>query len=109
MCKWNLHRGSDVEAMRTRWHGGGSEEELGGAHRAEAGLYYRSESSSERRMTQPRGNTRYKSGNIRKSPYYKTRVIESGGRKEGIGKGVGTEAEVEGRCRSDRRERRLSE
>jgi len=109
MCKWNLHRGGDVEAMRTRWHGGGSEEELGGARRAEAGLYYRSESSSERRMTQPRGNTRYKSGNVRKSPYYETRVIESGGRKEGIGKGAGTEAEAEGRCRSNRRERRLSE
>jgi len=28
MCKWNLHRGGDVEAMRTRWYGGGSEEEL---------------------------------------------------------------------------------
>jgi len=68
MCKWNLHRGGDVEAMRTQWHGGGSEEELSGARRAEAGLCYRSESSSERRMTQSRGNTRYKSGNIRKSP-----------------------------------------
>ena len=68
MCKWNLHRGGDVGAMRTRWHGGGSEEELGGARRAEAGLYYRSESSSEQGTTQSRGNTRYKSGNIRKSP-----------------------------------------
>ena len=28
MCKWDLHRGGDVEAMRTRWNGGGSEEEL---------------------------------------------------------------------------------
>jgi len=28
MCKWNLHRGSDVEAMRMRWYGSGSEEEL---------------------------------------------------------------------------------
>ena len=28
MCKWNLHRGGEVEAMRTRWYGGGSEEEL---------------------------------------------------------------------------------
>ena len=28
MCKWNLHRGSEVEAMRTRWYGSGSEEEL---------------------------------------------------------------------------------
>jgi len=28
MCKWNLHRGGEVEAMRTRWHGSGSEEEL---------------------------------------------------------------------------------
>jgi len=28
MCKWNLHRGSDVEAMRTRWNRSGSEEEL---------------------------------------------------------------------------------
>jgi len=51
-----------------RWHGGGSKEELGGARRAEVGLYYRSESSREQRMTQSRGNTRYKSGNIRKSP-----------------------------------------
>jgi len=109
MCKWNLHRGGDVEAMRTRWHRGGSEEELGGARRAEVGPYYQSESSSEQRMTQPRGNTRYKSGNVRKSPYYETRVIESGGRKEGIGKEAGTEAEAEGRCRSDQRERRLSE
>jgi len=68
MCKWNLHRGGDVGAMQTQWYRGGSEEELGGAHRAEVGLYYRSESSSERGMTQTRGNTRYKSGNIRKSP-----------------------------------------
>jgi len=28
MCKWNLHRGGEVEAMRTRWYGSGSEEEL---------------------------------------------------------------------------------
>jgi len=28
MCEWNLHRGGEVEAMRTRWYGGGSEEEL---------------------------------------------------------------------------------
>ena len=28
MCKWNLHRGGDVEAMRTQWYGSGSEEEL---------------------------------------------------------------------------------
>jgi len=28
MCKWNLHRGGEVEAMRTRWYRGGSEEEL---------------------------------------------------------------------------------
>ena len=28
MCEWNLHRGGEVEAMRTRWHGSGSEEEL---------------------------------------------------------------------------------
>jgi len=28
MCKWNPHRGGEVEAMRTRWHGSGSEEEL---------------------------------------------------------------------------------
>jgi len=28
MCKWDLHRGGDVEAMQTRWNGGGSEEEL---------------------------------------------------------------------------------
>jgi len=68
MCKWNLYRGGDVEAMRTRWYGGGSEEELGGARRAEAGLHYRSESSSKWEMTQINGNTRYKSGNIRKSP-----------------------------------------
>jgi len=26
--KWKLHTGSEVEAMRTRWYGGGSEEEL---------------------------------------------------------------------------------
>jgi len=26
MCKWNLHRGSEVEAMQTRWYGSGSEE-----------------------------------------------------------------------------------
>ena len=50
--RWKLHTGSEVEAMQTRWNGGGSEEELGGAHRAEAGLYYRSESSSERRVIQ---------------------------------------------------------
>ena len=68
MCKWNLHRGGDVEAMRTQWYGGGSKEELGGAHRAEAGLYYWGESSSEQGMTETRGNTRNKSGNIRKSP-----------------------------------------
>jgi len=52
MCKWNLHRGGDVEAMQTQWYGGGSEEELGGAHRVEAGLYYRSKSSSEQGVTQ---------------------------------------------------------
>jgi len=68
MCKWNLHRGGDVGAMRTWWNGGGSKEELSGAHRAEAGLCYRSESSSERGMIEARGNTRNKSGNIRKSP-----------------------------------------
>ena len=28
MCKWNLHGGSEVEAMRTWWYRGGSEEEL---------------------------------------------------------------------------------
>ena len=28
MWKWKLHTGSEVEAMRTRWYGGGSEEEL---------------------------------------------------------------------------------
>jgi len=28
MCKWNLHRGDEVEAMRTWWYGSGSEEEL---------------------------------------------------------------------------------
>jgi len=28
MCEWNLHRGGEVEAMRTRWYGSGSEEEL---------------------------------------------------------------------------------
>jgi len=28
MCKWNLHRGGDVGAMRTRWYRGGSEEGL---------------------------------------------------------------------------------
>jgi len=28
MCEWNLHRGGEVEAMRTQWYGGGSEEEL---------------------------------------------------------------------------------
>ena len=68
MCKWNLHRGGDMGAMRTRWYGGGSEEELSGARRAEAGLCYRSESSSEWGMIDTRGNTRNKSGNIRKSP-----------------------------------------
>jgi len=26
--KWELHTGSEVEAMRTRWNGGGSEEEI---------------------------------------------------------------------------------
>ena len=68
MCKWNQHRGGEVEAMRTRWYGGGSEEGLSGARRAEAGLHYRSESSSKRGMIQTRGNTGYKSGNTRKSP-----------------------------------------
>ena len=68
MCKWNLHRGGDVEAMRMRWYGGGSEEGLSGARRAEVGLHYRSESSSEWKMIQTWGNTGYKSGNIRKSP-----------------------------------------
>jgi len=68
MCKWNLHRGGDVEAMRTRWHRGGSEEELSGARRAEVGLHYWSESSSERRIIQTWGNTGYRLGNIRKSP-----------------------------------------
>jgi len=54
MCKWNLHKGGDVEAMQMWWYGGGSKEELGGVCRAEAeaGLYYRSESSSERGMIQ---------------------------------------------------------
>jgi len=28
MCKWNLHRGGEVEAIRTQWYGSGSEEEL---------------------------------------------------------------------------------
>jgi len=28
MCKWNLHRGGEVEAMRTWWYRSGSEEEL---------------------------------------------------------------------------------
>jgi len=28
MCKWDLHRGGEVEAMRTQWYGSGSEEEL---------------------------------------------------------------------------------
>ena len=28
MCKWNLHRGGEVEAMRTRWYGSGSKEGL---------------------------------------------------------------------------------
>ena len=28
MWKWKLHTGSEVEAMRMRWYGGGSEEEL---------------------------------------------------------------------------------
>jgi len=28
MCKWNLHRGGEVEAMQTWWYGGGSEEGL---------------------------------------------------------------------------------
>jgi len=28
MCEWNLHRGGEVEAMRTQWYRGGSEEEL---------------------------------------------------------------------------------
>jgi len=68
MCEWNLHRGSDVEAMRTRWYGGGSEEELGVVRRVEAGLHHQSKSSSEWEMTQTKGNTRHKSGNIRKSP-----------------------------------------
>jgi len=26
--KWELHTGSEVEAMRTRWNGSGSEEEI---------------------------------------------------------------------------------
>ena len=91
--------------MERKWKRRG----ISGARRAEAGLHYRSESSSERGITQSRGNTRYQSGNIRKSPYYETRVIESGGREEGIGKEAGAEAEAEGRCRSDRRERGLSE
>jgi len=68
MCKWNQHRGSEVEAMRMQWYGGGSKEELSGAHRAEAGLHYRGESSSKWGMIQMRGNTGYKPGNIRKSP-----------------------------------------
>jgi len=63
MCKWNLHRGGDVGAMRTRWYGGGSEEELSGARRAEAGLCYRSESSNER-------------GNDRDKRKYKKRIRE---------------------------------
>jgi len=45
--KWELHTGSEVEAMRTRWNGGGNS----GARGAE-GLHYRSESSSERRVIQ---------------------------------------------------------
>jgi len=28
MCKWNLHRGGEVEAMRTQWYRSGSKEEL---------------------------------------------------------------------------------
>jgi len=24
MCKWNLHRGGEVEAIQTQWHGSGS-------------------------------------------------------------------------------------
>jgi len=28
MCKWNLHRGGEVEAMRPWWYGSGSKEEL---------------------------------------------------------------------------------
>jgi len=53
--RWKLHTGSEVEAMRTRWNGGGSEEELSGARRAGTGLYYWSESSSERRVIQTQG------------------------------------------------------
>jgi len=26
--RWKLHTGSEVEAMQTRWNGGGSEEEM---------------------------------------------------------------------------------
>jgi len=52
MCKWNLHRGSEVEAMQTQWYRGGSEEELSGVCRAEAGLHYWGESSSERGIIQ---------------------------------------------------------
>ena len=28
MCKWNLHRGGEVEAIQTWWYRGGSKEEL---------------------------------------------------------------------------------
>jgi len=68
MCKWNLHRGGEVEAMQMWWYRGGSKEELSGVHRVEVGLHYQSKSSSEQRMIQTWGNTGYKPGNIRKSP-----------------------------------------
>jgi len=28
MWRWKLHTGSEVEAMRTRWNGSGSKEEI---------------------------------------------------------------------------------
>jgi len=28
MCKWNLHKGGEVEAIQTQWYVSGSEEEL---------------------------------------------------------------------------------
>ena len=49
--KWELHTGSEVEAMRMWWNGSGSEEEIVERVGRE-GLHHRSESSSERRVIQ---------------------------------------------------------
>jgi len=108
MCEWNLHRGGEVEAMRTRWYGGGSEEEL--VERAGRRRVYtigispaacRNDTNNRRHIIQAVITGK-------ESITQDTRHRDGEG-NEGSGRGAEMGAESERGCQSDQRERRLSE